>query len=149
MQPSVCENEAGHRLAGPALLDVAAKSMAILSLATYIVGLLITNFYLRQYGAFQLEPLRTEYVVTGVVWFVLSMTTLLMIVEATKMVLGKYRDWCATRGASKWYVVFFGIPVVAAISCFIVAELGALGVRNLWSFRVLTARCGAADFRRG
>src|SRR5262245_59509660 len=53
------------------MLETTAKVLVGVSVLGYIIGLLITNMYLRQYGVFHLSFAQFEYVLTGLLWLFL------------------------------------------------------------------------------
>jgi len=49
-------------------IEVASKTLLVMAGVSYVVGLFILNFHLREYGIFYLNFLQIEYVMTGALW---------------------------------------------------------------------------------
>ena len=118
----------------PAWLDAIAKSVAIFSFLTYAVGLLIINFYLWKYGTFELEPLRPEYIVTGIVWLLLTVCGFYLLVETKVFALLVYkhlRDRGSKGKIESFFIVLFSLIGLGGIVMVIVNGFALIGIQSL------------------
>lgn len=116
------------------ILDSAAKALVVLSLVSYSVGLLVTNFRLRKYGIVQMEALRTEYVMTGIVWLILSVLGFVVVYEIRSAMSYVASMARGRRGVALAVPLLLGLMLVAGIGSFSVMVLGTFGFENAWEF---------------
>jgi hypothetical protein len=93
------------------MLEAAAKVLVGISVLSYIIGLLITNMHLRNYGAFHLSFTQFEYVLTGLLWLFLVGLAYLAYITTTNHFsvepkASKWKWWGYNVGGLLVYFVF-------------------------------------------
>jgi hypothetical protein len=118
--PSLVEPEKPPPPAAAQVLDLLSKGLVSLSLISFLSGLVIKNFSLLGFGIAQFDPLRSEYIATGLVWFILSGTCVVMVWNTWRW---ESRRWAKPmRRREKWYELSL-LPAAALGSGFFVLSI--------------------------
>jgi hypothetical protein len=123
------------------LFEAVAKLLLPASGLLYSVGLLVSNVYFQQFGLSTFSLVRAQYVLVGLLWFLLIVLSLIMTAAVFDGVQALVRTWSSEpvkrpalfRKAS-WDLFSVGVTVYVGKSL-----LALLGIRDLsaWQYSVI------------
>ncbi len=105
-------------------IDISAKVAFGALAACYVIGLLVVNFYLRQYGLTQFGLLQVEYVMTGIVWLFLVAFATFAAKYAWHRASAEISDWRA--GGKRFWSAVGAVIIIVLLPSFFFQGLSLL-----------------------
>ena len=120
-------------------LDLLSKGLISLSVVSILSGLVIKNYYLLRFGIAQFEPLRSEYIATGLVWLIFSGTGVVLVWNCWRRGVLSWSQ--ATTKKQKWYLASLLPAAILGIVYFVLFMLRVFSFNDasFWGQRALSA----------
>lgn len=65
-------------------LEIYSKYLLLLSTSSYILGIIVMNFYLAEYGIYDINPINVTYIIIGIVFLTYLVATFIIIYFLSK-----------------------------------------------------------------
>lgn len=65
-------------------LEIYSKYLLLLSTTSYILGIIVMNFYLSEYGIYEINPINVTYIIIGIVFLTYLVVTFIIIYFLSK-----------------------------------------------------------------
>ena len=66
-------------------LEIFSKYLLLLSTSSYILGIIVMNFYLAEYGIYDINPINVTYIIIGIVFLTYLVATFIIIYFLSKL----------------------------------------------------------------